>query len=540
MRTHMTRRTLIRSLGAGAVGASAVAVLAACGETAPTIVTKEVAVKETVIKEVPVETIVTKTEVKEVPVDRVVTQEKIVTKEIQVQVPVDRVVTRVVEVEKVVEKTVVKEVIVEAMPQKGPQPPIQFMNYWSRGNRWETMKVGLEIFDKKHPEIQYDLIPLPPRFYQEKSAIMFAAGTVGDLLVMNGGQMFQFEGNLLPLNDIAPKLGVNFDDYVLLERIHADRPSVWTNAIAGTFYAFPFMIGSVGGWYYNVDIVEGAGLEHPDESWTWDIQDDALKQMTDPEVPQFGTWNRNNTEVQLFERIAEAGGKHFNEVDRPYLTAGFDDAESVASFERWMNYIHVDGVAPPPGEIAALGLEGVSNPFLAGRIGMLHGGIHTPGNYDAIIKDRFTLEIMPTPKPPGGENWYINNQLGHFITRYSQHRGSEENTITLAAFLSGSEFQSLVANWRGAVPTTKEVINSDAWLKPIAGRKMPNNMHIINNNLFDPNVYGNHCFDGWSEWFWNIISAETETAWIGEKPPGESLLDLAEDTNKFMASLVEA
>ena len=171
---------------------------------------------------------------------------------------------------------------------------------------------------------------------------------------------------------------------------------------------------------------------------------------------------------------------------------------------------------------------------------MLHGGIHTPGNYDAIIKDRFTLEIMPTPKPPSGENWYINNQLGHFITRYAQHRGSVENTITLAAFLSGDEFQSLVATWRGAVPTTKATINSDAWLKPIAGRKLPNNMHIVNNNLFHPNVYGNHCFDGWSEWFWNIISAETETAWIGEKPPGESLLDLAENTNKFMASFAEA
>ena len=520
MRTHVTRRTLIRSLGVGAVGASTAALLAACGETqvvtVDRVVEKEVPVEKTVVKEVPVETVVTKEVVKEVPVE------------------VQKVVTQVVERERVVEK------IVEVAPQKGPSPPIQFMNYWSRGNRWETMKVGLEIFDKKHPEIQYDLIPLPPRFYQEKSAIMFAAGTVGDLLVMNGGQMFQFEGNLLPLNDIAPKLGVDFDDYVLLERLHPDRPSVWTVAIEGNVYAFPFMIGSVGGWYYNVDILEGAGLEHPDESWNWDIQDEALKQMTDAELPQFGTWNRNNTEVQLFERIAEAGGKHFNEVDRPYLTAGFDDPESVASFERWMNYIHVDGVAPPPGEIAALGLEGVSNPFLAGRIGMLHGGIHTPGNYDAIIKDRFKLEIMPTPKPPSGENWYINNQLGHFITRYAQHRGSEENTVTLAAFLSGDEFQSLVATWRGAVPTTKAIINSDAWLKPIAGRQLPNNMHIINNNLFDSKVYGNHCFDGWSEWFWNIISAETETAWIGEKPPGEALLDLAENTNEYMADLAEA
>ena len=520
MKTHVTRRALIRSLGVGAFGASAAAVLAACGETqvveVEKIVEKEVPVEKTVVKEVqvPVKEVVTEQVVKEVQVDRVV--------------------------EKVVTKTVQVEKIVEAMPQKGPQPPIQFMNYWSRGNRWETMKVGLEIFDKKHPEIQYDLIPLPPRFYQEKSAIMFAAGTVGDLLVMNGGQMFQFQGNLLPLNDIAPKLGVDFDDYVLLERLHPTRPSVWTVGIDGEFYAFPFMIGSVGGWYYNVDILEGAGLEHPDESWTWEVQDEALMQMTDAELPQFGTWNRNNTEVQLFERIAEAGGKHFREVDRPYLTAGFDTPGSVESFERWMNYIHVDGVAPPPAEIASLGIEGVSNPFLAGRIGMLHGGIHTPGNYDAIIKGRFQLEIMPTPKPPGGENWYINNQLGHFITRYSQHRGSEENTITLAAFLSGDEFQALVAEWRGAVPTTKEIINSGAWLDPIPGRDMPQNMQIINNNLFHSNVYGNHCFDGWSEWFWNIISAETETAWIGEKPPIDAILDLAENTNEFMASLAEA
>ena len=383
MRTRITRRALIRSLGVGAVSASAAAMLAACGEaqvvTVEKIVEKEVPVERVVEKEVPIQQIVTKEVVKEVPVEK--------------QVPV--------EVEKVVERVVTQ--IVEVAPQRSPAPPIQFMNYWSRGNRWETMKVGLEIFDKKHPEIQYDLIPLPPRFYQEKSAIMFAAGTVGDLLVMNGGQMFQFEGNLLPLNDIAPKLGVDFDDYVLLERLHPDRPSVWTVGIDGQFYAFPFMIGSVGGWYYNVNILEGAGLQHPDETWTWEVQDEALKQMTDAEKPQFGTWNRNNTEVQLFERIAEAGGKHFKEVDRPYLTAGFDSPESVASFERWMNYIHVDGVAPPPAEIASLGIEGVSNPFLAGRIGMLHGGIHTPGNYDAIVKDRFKFEIMPTPVPPGGD-----------------------------------------------------------------------------------------------------------------------------------------
>ena len=61
MRTHVTRRTLIRSLGVGAVSASAAAVLAACGETqvvtVEKVVEKEVPVEKTVVKEVPVETV---------------------------------------------------------------------------------------------------------------------------------------------------------------------------------------------------------------------------------------------------------------------------------------------------------------------------------------------------------------------------------------------------------------------------------------------------------------------------------------------------
>ena len=85
--------------------------------------------------------------------------------------------------------------------------------------------------------------------------------------------------------------------------------------------------------------------------------------------------------------------------------------------------------------------------------------------------------------------------------------------------------------------TTKAMINSDAWLKP--GGALPTNMNIINNNLFADNVYGNHCFDGWSEWFWNIISGETELAWIGEKDPKATILDLAAATTKFANELQE-
>lgn len=91
---HFTRRRLLRFGAAGAAGATAAAVLAACGESQ--VVTVEKVVTQTEIKEVPVEKIVTHTVVKEVVVDKVVPQTVIK------EVPVDRVVQKVVTVEKLV------------------------------------------------------------------------------------------------------------------------------------------------------------------------------------------------------------------------------------------------------------------------------------------------------------------------------------------------------------------------------------------------------------------------------------------------------
>ena len=125
MNGSITRRRIMAALGVGSVGVTA-QVLAACGESTPTVVTKEVPVEKIVIKEVPVEKVVEKVVVKEVPVEKVVIKTETQIKE----VPVDKIVIK--EVPKIVEKTIVKEVevIKEAAPQAAATTPIRFMNYW--------------------------------------------------------------------------------------------------------------------------------------------------------------------------------------------------------------------------------------------------------------------------------------------------------------------------------------------------------------------------------------------------------------------------
>ena len=169
MRPTMTRRQVLRATGGAAVGLTGVLALAACGETEPTVITKEVPVETTVIKEVPVETIVTRTEVKEVPVDRIVTQEKIVTRD----VPVEKIVIKEVPVEKIVMQTVVKEVPVEKIVERivevevQPQRPpvrIRFGHDHVSGVRGAQMKWALDRFAQLRPDINVELPPQSGRY----------------------------------------------------------------------------------------------------------------------------------------------------------------------------------------------------------------------------------------------------------------------------------------------------------------------------------------------------------------------------------------
>jgi hypothetical protein len=212
--SNMTRRRMLRIAGGLGVSAAGVAALAACGESEPQIITKEVPVETTIIKEVPVEKIVRETEVREVPVERIVTQEKVVTQ--QVDVPVERVVTQIVEREKIVEKVVTREVevMVEAQPEQRTVK-IEFATDHTSGPRGKAMSWAIQRFAVERPDIKIKFIPQNHIFY-EKIAIEAAAGTLSEVNLLNGGTYQRhIEGeSWLLINDLLDKALVGEADPV--------------------------------------------------------------------------------------------------------------------------------------------------------------------------------------------------------------------------------------------------------------------------------------------------------------------------------------
>ena len=506
----VTRRKVIRALGVGSLGASA-AILAACGETqvvtVEKIVEKEVPVEREVIKEVPVQQIVTKEVIKEVPV------------EVQKVVEVERVVTR--------------EVMVEVAPQAMATEPIQFMNYWAAGTRWETMKAGLEEFDKQFPNVKYDLIPIPPGFYRDKVNIMFAAGTIGDVVVLNGARMREFAPGLVQLQSHVDKAGIDLDDYLILARENPDDPSFENLSIDGTLYGMPFMSG-VNGYVYNIDKFDSDGVEAPTADWTWDTQLEAARQLTNADTGEYGLHHGTGGEFRWLPLISANGGWLFTDRSRPAPASGFATEGGLEAFEWYVNATYEEGVGVPLGELSQLLSEGITAPFATGKIGMEPGGIHGPGGRKLRVGGRFEWDNMPSPRSPIDEVAYSTNELGHFITVKALEHGTVEASVTLTAFIAGEYFQGLVADGRGAIPMFRSVIESDRYLGFQPG--LPRSMNIIKDNFLSPDGYGLHFFSGWAQW-WNILHDEATPAIVGEIPAREALLNAQAACDKHLATL---
>ena len=322
--SHMTRRRVLRIAGGLGVSAAGVAALAACGEAAPRIITKEVPVEKTVIKEVAVETIVTRTEVKEVPVDRIVTQDRVVIKE--VQVPVDRVVTQVVEVEKVVEKVVTKEVVKE-VPAMRETVNVRWQEVWSDAFQPTVEDKMIPGFEARFPYIKIVNERIEEAQMYEIYLTQIAGGDPPDVIQIQESRVPQFaaRGGIIPLDAFIGKAGLN-----LAEIFYAGE---WPKGSwLGVQYALP--LDNTGAWYlfwWNKDTFEEIGLDPDTPPTTWtELEEMALKATVreDGEITRHGMFvpemiKNAGTDASFKGWQFPAGGDMFTEDAKTVL---FDDA----------------------------------------------------------------------------------------------------------------------------------------------------------------------------------------------------------------------
>lgn len=260
----------------------------------------------------------------------------------------------------------------------------------------EEAKELQAVIDKVNAQAtNYEIVHEPqPADYYTKIQTNLAGGTAADLLWLSQEFIAGYadKGVLLDISDYLAndsRAAAKLDDYF---------PDVLQTAqFNGKTYGLPWIAQPVM-LYYNPKMFSDAGIEPPNENWTWDDFKTAAEKLTkdtdgDGKADQFGTAFNGWPPVQMF--IWQAGGEVVSE-DR--ATSPIDSPEALAGAQFYSDIIYNAKYAAPKEVIAEQGFGELAK---NGKVAMFFGGAADDLDYASTKDPRFAeMKMSLVPKGP--------------------------------------------------------------------------------------------------------------------------------------------
>jgi multiple sugar transport system substrate-binding protein len=466
-RNALSRRAMLKLLGAGGIGVAGSSILAACTQPEPQVV------KETVIVEEEVEKTV------------------IVEEQVEVEVEVEKVVTAT--------PPPVESVELRTMYHSG-MPEDWVERCRSIFDDFEALNPAITVKDEWVPEVW------------DKIQTEYAAGGGPDVII---NQMDW----LVP--GAARGMFVNLIPY--LNRDAVDTSDWWYDPTLewewkGGLYAGLLYAGGQA-LYINTDLLSEAGLDFPDDDWTWDDFLDYCLALTDPDKKQYGCMGTTgNPPYWSCSFIHGMGGSVLNERSD---SCTINEPEAQAALQWLSDLLYVHEVQPTPA--AMMGLDDF---FLSGNVAFNFSG--TWGE-SATREAGFNWDFARMPVHPdtgirsvqlGSNGWSILT-----TTKYPD-QGWE-----LVKYLINEPGQrGFMAN---GIPGSKAVVGSAEYQDAHA----PQN---INRVIADFECCGHNYYPtpDCGQW-WSAMSAELDLIWSGEATVEEATQKACEAVERIFAERPE-
>ena len=302
---------------------------------------------------------------------------------------------------------------------------------WGNGPaELEGDKEILDVFEEENPGIKVELIHVPYDNVNEKFVTMSAGGDQPDVTWVRDTalQSFASQNLLMELDELLAEAGLSEDEWL---------PGAWEmGRYEDNVYALPrdLITHHI---VYNKDMFDEAGVDYPEEGWTWDDFLEKAKDLTVEEngkITQFGT-----SGYYWMEALLQNGGEVFSMDGTEVL---IDTPESVEAISWIRDLSNLHKVSPTATES-----EGLGDLFLAGRAAM---GIAGPWHWRAYAEDgNFEWDIQ---EMPGGKEGNKSQLLGLPVAIGSQTEHPEE-AWKLLEFLTHGKGQEIQADIVGAYPS---------------------------------------------------------------------------------------
>lgn len=152
----------------------------------------------------------------------------------------------------------------------------------------------------------------------------------------------------------------------------------------GTQYGLPATFSNVV-LFYNVDLFDAAGVDHPTADWTWSDERAAAEQLTDADAGVWGTFQPVSF-FEFFKALAQNGGQFFTDDGSD---VAFDGPEGVEAAE-WL--LSKPGtIMPTTAEMAG---QDDAAMFAGGQLAMWHNGIW---QFAAMADTDFEWDVVVEP-----------------------------------------------------------------------------------------------------------------------------------------------
>ena len=261
------------------------------------------------------------------------------------------------------------------------------MVIWGSPAHVEMYDNLLASYKDENPNTNIEVITATYGEFTEKVTAMIATGNPPDITWWAEDSLAYFadSGYFYELDDAISSWGDEWD-------INDFYPSTleagqWN----GKQYALPFSTPAPV-LYYNKGLFDDAGLDYPDESWTWDDFDYAVSQLSKGEGAEkvYGIDNlldKGKEWQSLLNLIRSYGGDFMND---DLTKCVINSEESARALNLYMNWVN-EGYSTKPGTDA---------PFEQNRVGMFIGWQSFNARFSGV--EGLDYDITFVPQGPAG------------------------------------------------------------------------------------------------------------------------------------------
>ena len=360
-------------------------------------------------------------------------------------------------------------------------------------------------FMEANPGIELVKESFPGAEFTAKITTMQAGGTLGDVIWSALGQSkIQFawaQGLISPIDDLVASHSVDLSEWYegCISAITEEG-----NLLGLPFKAHPGQAVI----YYNKNLFDEAGLDHPTAEWTHDDQIEMAKALTVTEgdrVSQFGYFPQTNWKA--FVTLFRAFGTELVNEDGSVFQFSAEEGKEAT---RWLTALfHEHQVAPKPDQIVGDSRQ----MWTSGSMGMFQAGTWA-SNLGNAIEDRFEWSAVPNaigPSGVGGSDYEVD---AYCVTTATQN---PDEAFEWVKYLCNQESGELLGIIGGTVGGRPDVYGSEVLLQ-FDYRQV---FKGVMDNAMDSRIVGN----------WRQEEAEksfaqlTQPLWAGDVEPDDAFID---------------